>query len=281
MIASSPDQTTPVLTMAEVRVWTPEGVDLLGDLNWTVAAGEHWALLGPNGSGKSTLLSLAGAVRHPSSGRVTVLGGRLGQVDMPALRRRIGVLDPSLTLYDWLTAEEIVLTGETGTVRPVWHRTGPDRHVRARARDLLDLVGCGALAEREIATCSQGERQRVRIARALMPDPALLLLDEPAVGLDLPSRETLLSALSSLVARHPSLATILVTHHLEELPPTTSHALLLRGGGIVAAGRVATTLTSDLVSACFGLPLAVRSDAGRWTARLRPAGSDTRQETSP
>ena len=255
----------PVLSFADVRVWTAEGAQIIRDVTWTVRRGEHWALLGPNGSGKSTLLALAGAARHPSDGTVSVLGGRLGRVDMPALRRRIGVVDPTLRLLDWLTVEDVVLTGATGTVWPLPDRYGPAE--RRRAVELLELVGCGDLADREIATCSQGERQRVRIARALMPSPPLLLLDEPAVGLDLPAREALLAALAALANAEPSLATVVVTHHLEELPPSTTHALLLRGGRVVASGPAAATLTSEHVSACFGFDVRVARADGRWSAR--------------
>jgi len=242
-----------------------EGRQLLRGITWVVRPGEHWALLGPNGAGKSTLLSLVGAVRRPSSGSVTVLGGRLGKVDMRALRERIGTLDPGSRPQDWCTVEETVLTGVTGNTWPRWECYGPAE--RRRARELLALVGCAQLADREFRTCSQGEQQRVRIARALMPAPPLLLLDEPATGLDLPAREALLAALAALVATQPALATVLVSHHLEELPPTTTHALLLRGGGVVASGPAADVLTSDPVSACFGLDVAVHRLDGRWTAR--------------
>ena len=259
------DSQGPILLLDAVRVWTAEGLDILDDISWTVSSGEHWALLGPNGAGKSTLLALLGAARHPSSGAVTVLGGRLGRVDMPALRRRIGVVDPTLRLLEWLTVEEVVLTGVTGTIRPLWDRYGEDE--RARARELLALVGCEALGGREIGRCSQGERQRVRIARALMPAPPLLLLDEPASGLDLPAREALLTALSALAQSRPLLASVLVTHHLEELPMSTTHALLLRRGHVVAAGPVEEVITSSRVSACFGFDVRVRREEGRWSAR--------------
>lgn len=263
--SDDPVAVAPVLDFERVRVWTPDGTDILRDVSWHVAPGEHWALLGANGAGKSTLLALAGAVRHPSEGTVTVLGGRLGRVDMPALRRRIGVVDPSLPLLDWLTVEDVTLTGASGTIRPLWNRYCDAE--RARARSLLTLLGCAALADRRIATCSQGERQRVRIARALMPAPPLLLLDEPAVGLDLPAREALLGSLSALAEADPALTTVLVTHHLEELPVSTSHALLLQGGTVQAAGPAAKTLTSALVSACFGFDVRVRHEDGRWSAR--------------
>ncbi len=258
-------QGSEVLRIEGAFVWTPTGESILSGVTWTVRQGEQWALLGPNGAGKSTLLALAGAVRHPSAGAVTVLGGRLGRVDMPALRRRIGVVNPAFRLLDWLTAEEIVWTGVTGTVRPLPERYGVEE--RARARQLLALLGCERLAERRIDSCSQGERQRVRVARALMPKPDLLLLDEPATGLDLPAREALLEALATLAAAEPRLATILVTHHLEELPASTSHAVLLRAGRIVAAGTADSVLTDGSVSDCFGFDVRVGREEGRWTAR--------------
>jgi iron complex transport system ATP-binding protein len=252
------------LELEGVRVWTPEGADLLRDITWRVRAGEHWALLGPNGAGKSTLLSLAGARRHPSAGSVRVLGERLGKVDMRQLRRLIGVVDPVLRMPDELSAETVVLTGASGSVQPLWGWYGAAE--RARAGELLELVGCAHLARRRVGTCSQGERGRIRIARALMPSPRLLLLDEPASGLDLAAREQLLAALSDLAAFQPELATVVVSHHLEDLPPRTSHAMLLAGGEVVASGPVERALTDQTVSACFGLPVHLRRHGGRWAA---------------
>lgn len=287
MILSSPrrqdtggtsDVAASVVEMDRVRVWAADGTDILQNVSWTVRAGEHWALLGPNGAGKSTLLALAGAARHPSEGTVTVLGGRLGRIDMPALRRRIGVVDADSPFLDWLTAEAAVLTGKTATRRPLWERYGEDD--RHRARDLLALVGCAGLVHRSIASCSQGERQRIRIARALMAEPPLLLLDEPATGLDLPAREALLAALAASALSRPGRASILVTHHLEELPTTITHALLLRSGAIVASGGVDDILHAETVSACFGLDVRVGRSDGRWFARAvgawtSPSGNGT------
>ncbi|HET7602048.1 MAG TPA: ATP-binding cassette domain-containing protein [Gemmatimonadales bacterium] len=253
------------LTFDGVSIWTPQGADILRGIDWTVQPGERWALIGPNGSGKSTLLSLAGAWRHPSRGRVSVLGKTLGQVDMPALRGHIGYVDAGGAVLDWLTAEDVVLTGIGATLRPLWWTyTDEDR---ARAGEMLALLGCADLAEREIATCSQGERGRVRIARALIARPRLLLLDEPAVGLDLAAREALIAALDRLSREQPDLTSVLVTHHLEEIPPSTTHALLLREGRVVAAGDIGDVLTSENLSACFGLPVACRHDGERWFAR--------------
>ena len=252
-----------------VSIWTPDGDVILKDVTWTVRAGEHWVLLGPNGAGKSTLLTLAGAMRHPSQGHVSVLGGQLGRVDMPALRRRIGVVNPSSRILDWLTVEEVVLTGVSGTVRPLPATYGSVE--RRRAQELLELLNCANLVHRKVSTCSQGERQRVRLARALMPRPALLLLDEPAVGLDLPAREGLMDALASLSVSHPDLSTVLVTHHLEEIPSTTTHALLLRAGDVVKSAPVQEALTSETVSAAFGFLVQVTRRGNRWTAQSAPS----------
>lgn len=262
---SNPDGECPAVRLADVSVWTPERIMLLRDIAWTIGRGEHWALLGPNGSGKSTLLSVVGASRHPSAGTVEVLGSRFGETDLALLRRRIGTVDATQKVYGWLTAEEVALTGLTATIRPLWDRYGTAE--RERARTMLALVGCAELAERQVGTCSQGERQRVRIARALMNDPELLLLDEPAIGLDLPAREALIAAIVALVAAQPALTTVLVTHHLEELPPTTSHGLLLRSGAALTRGPVRDVLTGDLVSACFGFAVEVDERGGRWAAR--------------
>jgi iron complex transport system ATP-binding protein len=253
------------IRFASVNVWTPQGAQILRGIDWRVLPGERWVLIGPNGSGKSTLLSLAGALRHPSRGRVSVLGGTLGRVDMPALRGRIGFVDSGSTTLDWLTAEEVVLTGIGSTLRPLWWTYSSQD--RARARELLALLGCVDLAEREISTCSQGERGRIRIARALIADPRLLLLDEPAVGLDLAAREALIAALDRLSEQRPALTSVLVTHHLEEIPASSTHAILLRAGQVLALGAIETTLTNANMSACFGLPVDCRHDGQRWSAR--------------
>jgi iron complex transport system ATP-binding protein len=252
------------LELEGVRVWEPDGTELLRGLTWRVRTGEHWALLGPNGAGKSTLLSLAGARRHPSAGTVRVLGQRLGKIDVRELRRLIGVVDPALRMPDELTAEQVVLTGASGSVQPLW---GSSTHgERVRARELLELVGCAHLATRRVGSCSQGERGRIRVARALLPSPRLLLLDEPASGLDLAGRELLLAALGDLAVLAPDLATVVVSHHLEDLPPRTSHALLLARGETVASGPVDEALTDQTVSACYGLPVRLQRRGGRWSA---------------
>jgi len=258
-------ETAPVLELSGVKVWLEDGKVLLEDIDWTVRAGEQWALLGPNGAGKSTLLSIIRAFRFPSQGAVKVLGRNFGGSDLWPLRELIGHVDSQQKVLEWLEAEDVVLTGLTGSVQPIWNRYGPAE--TTRARELLDVVGASALIGRTFETCSQGEKQRIRIARALMADPALLLLDEPTTGLDLPAREALLRAISSLTESHPSLATIIVSHHLEELPATTSDAILLRHGRIVAIGDADATLTTENVTTCFGFPVTVRREEGRWFAR--------------
>ena len=273
------DESGAAIQFAAVSVWTPQGAQILRDIDWCVLPGERWVLIGPNGSGKSTLLSLAGALRHPSRGRISVLGGTLGRIDMPALRRRIGFVDSGGATLDWLTAEDVVLTGIGSTLRPLWWTYGSED--RTRARELLALLGCADLADREISTCSQGERGRIRIARALIADPQLLLLDEPAVGLDLAAREALIAALDHLSEERPDLTSVLVTHHLEEVPASSTHAILLRDGQTLAAGAIQTTLTSANLSACFGLPVDCRYDGQRWSARAPADWSRSAAAGSP
>jgi iron complex transport system ATP-binding protein len=253
----------------DVSIWVANGPTILDHLTWHVGAGQRWALLGPNGSGKSTTLTLAGAVRHPSKGRVSVLGSRFGKTDIPKLRESIGYVESGAQSLDWLTGEEVVLTGIGSTLRPLWwnYRDAD----RIRAREMLELLGCGELADREIKTCSQGERGRIRIARALVTQPRLLLLDEPAVGLDLAAREALIAALDRLACERPEMTMVIVSHHLEELPGCTTHALLLNGGRAVAEGKIDEILTSDNLSACFGLPVVCRHDGERWFARATPS----------
>ncbi|MEV0615912.1 ATP-binding cassette domain-containing protein [Nonomuraea sp. NPDC050404] len=248
------------------------GKSLLDGVDWQVDYGDHWAILGPNGAGKTTLLSLAGAVRHPSEGTVRVLGHQLGRVDVRELRRHIGLvasngrlIDEELMAEEGATAHTVVLTGHTGTSAPLWDRYGDAE--RDRAHRLLADLGCKDLAERKFSVCSQGEQARIRVARALMADPAVLLLDEPFAGLDLPAREDLITAIEDLATTRPVLTTATVTHHLEEVPSTTTHAMLMGEARVLAAGPVAEVFTSAHLSECFGRPLQVDRIEGRWYAR--------------
>ncbi|MFF4220792.1 MULTISPECIES: ABC transporter ATP-binding protein [Actinomycetes] len=241
------------------------GAEPLATLSWTVRAGEHWALLGPNGAGKTTLLRLAGAVMFPTTGTVDLLGHRLGTVDVRELRAFVGHVSPAQRVPPHCTAHTVVLTGATGTVQPLWDRY--DDATRDRATALLKELGCEALLGRRFGECSQGEQARIRIARALLPEPRLLLLDEPFSGLDLPAREDLVDSLEDLARSRPELATVTVSHHLEELPSSVSHVLLLRDGRPLAQGPVAGTLGSAALSACFGRPIELVRNGARWHAR--------------
>lgn len=253
-----------VLAFEHVCVWTAEGAQLLVDVTWTVRSGEHWAVLGANGAGKSMLLSLAAARRHPSSGIVRILGRQLGRTMVFRLWEVIGVVDPTIRLPDELTASAAVLTGLTGSLRPQFDRITPADE--ERAMHLLEQLGALDLADREMRTLSQGERQRTRIARALMTRPRILLLDEPATGLDLPAREALLTAISDLQTSDPELAVIVVAHHLEDLPSGISNALLIAHGEITAQGPASEVLASGPISDCFGMAIEVTERDGRWSA---------------
>jgi iron complex transport system ATP-binding protein len=238
---------------------------ILGPVSLVIRSGESWAILGPNGSGKSTLLDLAGGIRHPTSGIVEIFGGRLGSVDVRDVRARIGFVGHHVAeaIPAHLAVSDVVLTGKRSTLVP-WMQTF-DADDRRLADELLRKVRCEDLWGRSLATCSQGERQRVLLARALFGRPELLLLDEPAAGLDLPGRELLLEALSSTAEASPT--TMLVTHHVEEIPRITTHAALLRQGRLVGSGPIGDVLTDANVTTCFDLAISVSADDGRWRAR--------------
>ena len=253
------------------------GRRILGPVTLRVGVAERWGVLGPNGSGKTTLLRLAGAMRQPSFGTVRVLGSRLGRADVRELRRRIAHVGHAVAdaTPSSLTALEVVLSGAAGALVPWMHRYEDTEREHARA--LLEGFGCGVLQDRPWSSASQGERQRILLARALVRDPELLLLDEPAAGLDLGGREALIRALEDAdgLAKVPS---ILVTHHLEELPTTLTHAALLREGALVAAGPAEDVLTDRHVGEAFGVRVRVTNEGGRWSVRgvtrpsVAPAG---------
>ncbi|MFD6495327.1 ABC transporter ATP-binding protein [Streptomyces sp. NPDC059944] len=261
----SVDLREAVVALREVSVHRhTTGQAILSEIDWTVRSGEHWALLGANGAGKTTLLRLLGALMHPTTGTVEVLGFRLGRVDVRELRARIGHVSTAQRVPLDITAHTVVLTGHTGTVQPLWRKY--DDAVRRRADELLAELDIKELAERPYGVCSGGQRARVLIARALMADPSLLLLDEPFNALDLPSREDLVDAMQRLAESRPGLATVTVTHHLEELSPAVSHTLLLREGRVLVRGRVDDTLTDMWLTSCFGRPITVARHDGRWAA---------------
>jgi iron complex transport system ATP-binding protein len=264
-VPAPPDDDTVILfdRVSVIR----SGSFLVRGLSWQVELDERWVILGPNGAGKTTVLNLASARLHPSRGTAWVLGERLGRTDVNELRTRVGLTTGSFT--ERVPPDErvldVVLTAAWSVVGR-W-RESYDLQDETRARRLLDQMGMSALLEREFGTLSEGERKRTQIARALMTDPELMLLDEPTAGLDLGGREDLLARLTELAEDPDAPAMVLVTHHVEEIPPGFTHAMLLREGSVVAAGLLGETMTADNLSKTFGLPLVVERTGGRFTAR--------------
>lgn len=255
-----------VVALAAVTV-TRGGFRLIADVDWRVGSDERWVVLGPNGAGKTTLLNLAGGRLHPSGGHAEVLGEQLGTVDLAELRTRVGLA--SAALADRIPAQEkvhdVVITAAWDVVGRFREGYGVMDEVRARV--LLEQMGVAQLADRPYGTLSEGERKRVQIARALMVDPELLLLDEPAAGLDLGAREDLIRRLAELAFDPEAPAMVLVTHHVEEIPPGFTHALLLRDGTVITQGPIGGVITSAVLSETFGLPLVVEVRGGRYVAR--------------
>jgi iron complex transport system ATP-binding protein len=242
---------------------------LVADVNWSVELDERWVVLGPNGAGKTTLLKMASTEMHPSEGSVDVLGERLGKTNVFDLRPRIGLCSAALAARipgDELVRDVVVSAGYSVLGR--W-REEYDALDTDRAAELLAMLGVAHLADREYATLSEGERKRTTIARALMTDPELLLLDEPAAGLDLGGREDLVARLSALAMDPDAPASVLVTHHVEEIPPGFTHGLLLREGNIVAQGLLDDVLTEDNLSKTFDQDLELQRSGARYFARRR------------
>ncbi|MDN4476960.1 ABC transporter ATP-binding protein [Demequina sp. SYSU T00192] len=257
---------TEVLGFEGVRVRRDDN-EILRDVSWSVADSDRWVILGPNGAGKTTLLSIAAARMFPSEGVATILGERLGDTDTRELRVRVGLSSAALAdrIPPHETVRNVVMTAAYG-VTGRWQEQYDDFD-EDRADALLWAFGMEDFAQREFGTLSEGERKRVQVARALMPDPELLLLDEPAAGLDLGGREELLEALRELAGDHRSPAIVMVTHHVEEIPVGFTHVMLLREGQIVAAGPVAETLTSENLTATYGMPVELSGSGGRYSAR--------------
>jgi iron complex transport system ATP-binding protein len=256
-----------VLRLNEIHLRIGDA-DILQGVSLHVADAERWVVLGANGAGKTTLLRVAALYQHPSRGSVEVLGQVLGHTDVRVLRERIAFSSPAIAakLEPSMTATEVVMTAKYAALAPWWHRY--DDVDRSRALVLLDRFGCLALAEHGLTTLSAGERQRVLLARALMREPELVLLDEPTAGLDIGGREQLLGDLASLAAAPGAAPVVLVTHHLEEIPPGFTHALVLRAGETIGSGPIEATLTDSVLTECFGVPLRVEHTDARFTARL-------------
>ncbi|WP_330176485.1 ABC transporter ATP-binding protein [Streptomyces sp. NBC_01498] len=258
-----------VLELVDVSV-VRDGRALVDDVSWSVKEGERWVILGPNGAGKTTLLNLASSYLFPSTGKVTILGDKLGKVDVFELRPRIGIAGVAMAekLPKRQTVLQTVLTAAYG-MTATWNEDYDEMDER-RARAFLDRLGMTEYLDRRFGTLSEGERKRTLIARAMMTDPELLLLDEPAAGLDLGGREDLVRRLGRLARDPYAPSMIMVTHHVEEIAPGFTHVLMIRQGKVLAAGPMETELTSRNLSLCFGLPLVVEQSDDRWSARGLP-----------
>ncbi|QMU98306.1 ABC transporter ATP-binding protein [Microbacterium esteraromaticum] len=244
-----------------------EGRNIVDQVTWSVSEDQRWVVLGPNGAGKTTLLQLADTLMHPTSGTVTVLGETLGRTDVFELRPRIGFASSAMARR--IPRDETVLNTVMTAAYSVMGRWNEDYEAidERRARRVLADWHLEHLAERLFGTLSDGEQKRVQIARAVMTDPELLLLDEPTASLDLGAREELLQLLSGYAASPTTPAMVMVTHHVEEIPVGFTHVLLLRDGGVVAAGPIADTLTAEALTEAFGMPIVLTQDGGRYAAR--------------
>ncbi len=244
---------------------------LLRDVSWTVRDDEAWVIVGPNGAGKSTLLQIAAGLLLPTEGTAEVLGEPVAESDLADLRSRVGITSAAVAevVPRGEKVIDLVMTAGYGLLGRGAEEY--DSFDVVRAVELLDAVGCAHLIRRRFGTLSEGERKRVQIARSLMADPEILLLDEPAAGLDLGGREDVLGRIAGLARDPRSPVLVLVTHHVEEVPDGFSHAMLMRRGAVVAAGPIGEVLTQDALSRCFGMPLIVERAGTRWTARAAPA----------
>jgi iron complex transport system ATP-binding protein len=267
-VASEPSD-LPVIRFVDVSV-VRDGRAILESVDWEVGPKDRWVVLGPNGSGKTTLLQVAGARLMPSRGTVTVVGAPFGRCDLRTVRSRVALVSAATqrSLRPFLSAREVVVTGKDGSLYPLSHRYTQEDWAAADA--VLERVmgpAAASLSDAPFGVLSEGERQQVLIARSLIGAAELILLDEPASGLDLAARERLVARLGAL-AREPLVPPVaLVTHHLEEVPPGFTHGLLLAAGRVLAAGRLEHVLTGPLVSECFGVRVHVEQRDRRWWAR--------------
>jgi len=257
-----------ILELSDISVRRGDRV-ILGPLNWKVLEGERWVILGPNGAGKTTLLQICSSLIHPTTGEINILGEKLGKVDVFELRTRIGLT--SSALVEQFPPDELVMDVVLTAAYAMLGRWQEkyDLWDESRAMALLTALGVRELGERLFGSLSEGEKKRVQIARALMADPELLLLDEPASSLDLGGREDLLRRIESLSKDPLAPATVIVTHHIEEIPVGTTHALLLREGAVVAQGEVASVITDQNLTQAYGLAITVQNEGGRFFARAR------------
>lgn len=259
-----------VITMVGVGR-TISGCEILRNIDWTIERGEKWVVLGPNGSGKTTLAKIAALRLHPTVGKVAVLGSQLGRADIRPLLSRVGYASASLAeqLRGDLSASDVVMTAKFGALEPWWHEY--DDNDRDSSIAALARVGAQGLAGQPFRSCSSGEKQRVLIARALMTNPDLLILDEPTAALDLGGREEFVLTLEGIAAEPDPPAIVLITHHVDEIPPSFDHALVIESGSVAATGHISEVLTDPILSSAFGIPLEVEVRDSRWSARaVRP-----------
>lgn len=255
------------LELTHVGLWIGSR-RVLQDICWTVTTAQRWVVLGPNGSGKTSLAQIAALQLHPSAGTVRVLGHELGRADIRPLRARVGLVSAAVAglLRPTLSTTDVVVTARHGALEPWWHRYDDTDH--QRAAQLLERVGLADRGDQPVGTLSSGELQRALLARALMADPGLLIADEPLAGLDLGAREELIDALERLAADPTQPPMVLITHHVEEIPPSSTHLLALRDGSVLAQGPLEETLTADLLSELFGVGVTLhRDEGGRFWAR--------------
>ena len=257
-----------ILELSSISVQRGDRI-ILGPLDWQVLEGQRWVVLGPNGAGKTTLLQICSSLIHPTTGLITILGQTLGKVDVFELRTRIGLT--SSALVDQLPSDELVMDVVLTAAYAMFGRWQEkyDLWDESRAMALLTALGVRELGNRVYGTLSDGEKKRVQIARALMADPELLLLDEPASALDLGGREDLLKRIETFSKDPLAPATVIVTHHIEEIPSGTTHALLLRDGRTVAQGEIESVINDENLSVAYGLPISVQTEHGRYFARAR------------
>lgn len=256
----------PILELSNISVQRGDRT-ILGPLDWQILEGQRWVILGPNGAGKTTMLQVCSSLIHPTSGHVQILGETLGRVDVFELRTRIGLT--SSKLVEQLPADELVIDVVLTAAYAMYGRWQEkyDLWDESRAMALLTALGVRELGNREFGSLSDGEKKRVQIARSLMADPELLLLDEPASSLDLGGREDLLKRIEAFASDPLAPATVIVTHHIEEIPAGTTHALLLKEGKVIAQGVIESVITDANLSVAYGLPISVQSQNGRFFAR--------------
>ncbi|CAB4628714.1 unannotated protein [freshwater metagenome] len=242
-------------------------MSILNNVDWQVYANQRWVIVGPNGAGKTTLLRVAASQIHPSTGTAKLLDSTLGEVNVFDLRTRIGFASNAMSSHipNSETVLDAVMTASYG-VTGRWNEKYEDVDER-RARRVLAEWQLEELADRPFGTLSDGERKRAQIARAVMPDPELLLLDEPVASLDMGAREHTISVLGQYASAPAAPAIVMVTHHIEEIPIGFTHALILSRGQVYAAGEIASTLTSEKISGAFGFGLEVSNDGNRYRVR--------------